>query len=96
MIECGTGVQIPLFFGVLLLQHYDDLHPMVEIKESSTLHVNDVAIIVKQGSSKFGHKVVVTDPNWNGMVKVYFQEDQEAPSTQKGDQRQQNDLNLSD
>ena len=87
MIECGTGVQIPLFFGVLLLQHYDDLHPMVEIKESSTLHVNDVAIIVKQGSSKFGHKVVVTDPNWNGMVKVYFQEDQEAPSTQKGDQR---------
>ena len=65
-----------MFFAVLLLQHYDDLHPMVEIKKNSTLHINDVAVIVKPGSSKYGRKVVVTDPSWNGMVKVHAQGDQ--------------------
>ena len=75
MIECGTGVQIPLFFGVLLLQHYDDLHPRV-IKEMDGFHIHDMAIIVKPGSSKLGHKVVVTDPDWNGMVKVYLKGDE--------------------
>ena len=34
------------------------------------LEVNDIAVIVKPGSSKFGERVTVIDPNWNGMVKV--------------------------
>ena len=67
---------VGLFFAVLLLQHYDDLHPRVIIKDSSTLCVDDAATIVKPGSSKFGQKVVVTDPEWNGMVKVHMKEDQ--------------------
>jgi hypothetical protein len=40
------------------------------VKTSNPLKGGDYVKIVKEGSSLFGSKARVVDPNWNGMVKV--------------------------
>jgi len=49
--------------------------------------VGSLVAVAKLGSSHFGARARVIDPNWNGIVKVVLEGDTEPKSYKKSDLR---------